>query len=72
MAIDPMMYQKMSGRSGDPYERMGQVLAQDAKRAKREDRTQYPTVGGGKAKWIFSIVLSLVVLAVLIGALIRF
>ena len=27
MAIDPMLYEKMSGRKGDPYSRMGKALA---------------------------------------------
>ena len=36
MAIDPMLYEKMSGRSGDPYSRMGAALAgSDAAKAKR-------------------------------------
>lgn len=37
MAIDPMLYKKYSGRSGDPYAKMGAALAQgDALKAKRE------------------------------------
>ena len=31
MAIDPRMYEKYSGRSGDPYKRLGEVLAQSSK-----------------------------------------
>ncbi len=31
MAIDPRLYEKYSGRSGDPYKRLGEVLAKDAK-----------------------------------------
>lgn len=27
MAIDPMLYEKVSGRKGDPYSRMGEALA---------------------------------------------
>jgi hypothetical protein len=30
MAIDPMLYQKLSGRSGDPHDAYGKALAQDA------------------------------------------
>lgn len=38
MAIDPMMYKKYSGRSGDPYAKMGAALAQgDARKARREE-----------------------------------
>ncbi|MCC6659631.1 MAG: hypothetical protein IT437_01970 [Phycisphaerales bacterium] len=40
MAIDPMLYQKYSGRSGDPYERLGKVLAQNAKA--KQDRDAMP------------------------------
>lgn len=37
MAIDPMMYKKYSGRSGDPYAKLGAALAQsDAHDARRE------------------------------------
>ena len=36
MAIDPMLYEKMSGRKGDPYSRMGAALAgSDAAKAQR-------------------------------------
>lgn len=46
MAIDPMLYQKLSGRSGDPYDRLGHVLAKDAKA--RLDRDARPKgVAGG-------------------------
>lgn len=31
MAIDPMLYEKLSGRKGDPRDRLGQVLAEDVK-----------------------------------------
>jgi hypothetical protein len=37
MAIDPMLYRKVSGKSGDPAARLGQALAQgDSARAQRE------------------------------------
>jgi hypothetical protein len=32
MAIDPMLYEKLSGRKGDPYSRMGEALAKSDKR----------------------------------------
>ncbi len=36
MAIDPMLYEKISGRSGDPYARMGEALAgSDAAKSRR-------------------------------------
>jgi hypothetical protein len=31
VAIDPLMYEKYSGRKGDPMTRMGEALAKDAK-----------------------------------------
>lgn len=30
MAIDPELYKKYSGRSGDPYTRLGEALSQSA------------------------------------------
>ena len=39
MVIDPRMYEKLSGRKGDPYERLGKVLAQsDQSEADREEK----------------------------------
>lgn len=35
MAIDPDMYEKYSGRSGDPYKRLGEALAQGAAHKQR-------------------------------------
>lgn len=40
MAIDPRLYEKYSGRSGDPYRRLGEVLAKDAK--VKQDRASMP------------------------------
>ena len=37
MVIDPHMYEKLSGRKGDPYERLGKALVQsDQREADRE------------------------------------
>jgi hypothetical protein len=46
MTIDPRLYEKYSGRSGDPYKRLGEVLARDAK--VKQDREAMPkgTRGG--------------------------
>ncbi len=46
MTIDPRMYEKYSGRSGDPYKRLGQVLAKEAK-AKQERDAMPKGVSGG-------------------------
>ena len=46
MAIDPRLYEKYSGRKGDPYTRLGQALAQSAK-AKQERDTMPKGVRGG-------------------------
>lgn len=35
MAIDPELYEKYSGRSGDPYKRLGEALAQGAAHKQR-------------------------------------
>ncbi len=37
MAIDPRMYEKYSGRSGDPYKRLGEALSQGAQQQQRRD-----------------------------------
>jgi hypothetical protein len=46
MAIDPRLYEKYSGRSGDPYTRPGEVLAKSAK-AKLERDEMPKGVSGG-------------------------
>lgn len=46
MAIDPMMYQKLSGRSGDPYTRMGEALAKNAKISRERDAMPKGVQGG--------------------------
>lgn len=46
MAIDPLMYQKMSGRKGDPYTRMGEALAKDAKAKSQRDEMPKGAAGG--------------------------
>jgi hypothetical protein len=48
MAIDPMMYQKLSGRKGDPYTRMGEALAKDAKHKQERDALPKGVAGGFK------------------------
>ena len=48
MAIDPRLYEKYSGRSGDPYKRLGEVLAKDAKA--KQDRDAMPKGFSGGMK----------------------
>jgi hypothetical protein len=48
MAIDSRMYEKYSGRSGDPYTRLGQALAQDAKAKQERDAMPKGLSGGVK------------------------
>jgi hypothetical protein len=46
MAIDPRLYTKYSGRTGDPRDRLGAVLAQDVKA--KQQRSEMPKgVTGG-------------------------
>ena len=46
MAIDPRLYEKYSGRSGDPYKRLGEALAKGVKA--QHDRDEMPKgVSGG-------------------------
>jgi len=50
MAIDPMLYEKVSGRKGDPYSRLGEALAQnDAAKARRTAQKDVP---GGTRMWL--------------------
>ncbi len=37
MAIDPMLYQKISGRSADPSKIIGRAVADDSNRKRRDD-----------------------------------
>ena len=76
MVIDPRLYQKLSGRSGDPYEKLGQALASQA--ARESARNQTPDDDGidafftwYKMKWIISIVTSIIVLLVIGFSLLR-
>lgn len=46
MAIDPRLYEKYSGRSGDAYKRLGEALAKSSK--VKSERDGLPTgVSGG-------------------------
>ena len=55
MAIDPRLYQKYSGRSGDPYKRLGEALAAGSRQksatqaAKDRSFSQRYTIG--TIKW---------------------
>jgi len=53
MVIDPRMYEKLSGRKGDPYDRLGQALAQnDQKKADRaEQMHQMRMAGAMPSRW---------------------
>lgn len=48
MGIDPMLYQKYSGRSGDPHTRLGEALAKNEKRKSRRDGMAKGVAGGVK------------------------
>lgn len=78
MAIDPRMYEKYSGRSGDPYKRMGEALAGQAarKQATRAvgDRSfsERVVVGHFKAKWMMSIIGAIIMLILAASAVFRF
>jgi hypothetical protein len=68
MAIDPMLYKKYSGRSGDPYERLGQALAQSAAQKQRNTTYRDDAVMAGRIGnylKIRLIISALVALAVL-------
>lgn len=46
MAIDPMMYEKYSGRKGDPHTRLGEALARNVKAQHRRDGAPKGVRGG--------------------------
>lgn len=77
MAIDPMLYEKYSGRSADPTQQLGEALAGSSKRSSQigggEDDGGRPDglFLGLKAQWWASIILSIVVLAVVLGVFVR-
>ncbi|MCC6678791.1 MAG: hypothetical protein IT436_16790 [Phycisphaerales bacterium] len=77
MAIDPKMYEKYSGRSGDPYKRLGEALAKSSAK-KQQVRAQADksfseriAIGHFKANWMLSIIGSIIVLIVVIVSLFR-
>mgnify|MGYP001198081621 CR=1 FL=1 len=46
MAIDPMLYEKVSGRKGDPHARLGEALARNVKAKHRRDALPKGVAGG--------------------------
>lgn len=46
MVIDPRLYEKVSGRSGDPTRRLGEALAKDAKAKSQRDELPKGVTGG--------------------------
>lgn len=79
MAIDPLLYEKISGRKGDPHQRLGEALAKSARAPKKDHYGDAPEESGytkfGLAgfyglKWQawISMIGALVVLGVIISA----
>lgn len=72
MAIDPKLYEKYSGRSGDPYKRLGEALSQGAARkqqlgtAKASSFSDRYVIGGLKAHWWLSIIGSIAVFIIVL------
>jgi hypothetical protein len=46
MTIDPRLYEKYSGRKGDPHTRLGEVLAKDVKSQAERDEIPKGVSGG--------------------------
>lgn len=68
MAIDPMMYKKYSGRSGDPTDTLGQTLAKSSARQQKlssKSGSDSPPMFGLKVQWWFSIIASILALIVI-------
>lgn len=73
MAIDPMMYKKYSGRSGDPYDKLGQTLAKSSARQQKlsaKGGSEGPVMFGLKAQWWFSIIASIVAIIVVFSMMV--
>lgn len=77
MAIDPRLYEKYSGKSGDPYKKLGEALAQGA--ARKSERDAYKDMslferrrqGRIQGKQIVAVVTVIFVLIVVYSALRR-
>lgn len=75
MAIDPLLYERISGRSADPSKRLGEALAQTAKPSK-DHYGEFSSAGsevaigflGLRFHWWLSIGGSVLALIVLIWA----
>lgn len=69
MAIDPMLYRKVSGKSGNPHDKLGQALASSSGRKQKREiaggEGGSPALLGLKVQWWFSIIASIAVLIVL-------
>jgi hypothetical protein len=46
MVIDPRLYEKVSGRSGDPTRRLGEALAKNARAQSERDELPKGVTGG--------------------------
>lgn len=55
MAIDPRMYERYSGRKGDPRDRLGAALAKSSERQSQvraqKDKTYYERSMEARSKW---------------------
>lgn len=57
MGIDPLMYERISGKSADPTKRLGEVLAKNAKKQQERDELPKGFRGGLRTvakPWLFS------------------
>lgn len=77
MAIDPRMYEKYSGRSGDPYKRLGEALSQNVKqqqqRTAAKDMTYYErsVVAHAKMKVVGWVIVAILGLGALIWRMVN-
>jgi hypothetical protein len=51
MAIDRRLYEKYSGRTGDPYARLGEALAKGVAEKSRREDAKYNIRMRGRAGW---------------------
>ena len=69
MTMDPRLYQKYSGRSGDPYSRLGAALSQaDARKSQlTEEKGRSFTERRLRAKRQVNVIVLVIILAAVAG-----
>lgn len=70
MVIDPKLYEKVTGRSADPTERLALASAAMAGRKSARGEVRSPGFSLLRGKWLVSIIVSLLVMLAVVSAMI--